>query len=177
MNIECSTINQIALSEQEKHHLLVLPYAGNKREKILKLMNKFTSRVLPCNVKTCIIYYGTKLSSRFQLKDQMKKGHQHEVVYYAKYPKEQCTEDYMEESGRHLIEQVKDQSGRDINSYLFKRLVGTNHKMVTLEDFKIVGKGCKRPKFRRNLAELLHIKKKPPSLNTQKPSVPLKLFN
>ena len=61
MNIECSTINQTAQNDQEKRHLLVLPYAGNKGEKILKPMNQFSSRVLPCNVKTCIAYSGTNL--------------------------------------------------------------------------------------------------------------------
>ena len=45
MNIKRSTINQTTLNKQEKRHLLVLPYAGNKGEIIMKLMNKFPSRV------------------------------------------------------------------------------------------------------------------------------------
>ena len=77
MNIKHSTINQTAQNEQDKHHLLVLPYAGNKGEKILKSMNKFSTQVFSCNVKTCTAYSGTKLSSKFQLKDQAKKDHQH----------------------------------------------------------------------------------------------------
>ena len=67
MNIKRSTINQTAQNVQDKH-LLLLPYAGNKGEKILKSMNKFSTRVLPCNVKTCTAYSGTELSSKFQLK-------------------------------------------------------------------------------------------------------------
>ena len=59
MNIERSTINQTTQNEQDKLHLLVLLYAGNKREKILKWMRKFSTRVLPCNVKTCTAYSGT----------------------------------------------------------------------------------------------------------------------
>ena len=35
MNIERSTINQTIKNKQEKRHLLILPYAGNKGEKIL----------------------------------------------------------------------------------------------------------------------------------------------
>ena len=66
MNIKRSTINQTAQNVQDKH-LLLLPYAGNKGEKILKSMNKFSTRVLPCNVKTCTAYSGTELSSKFQL--------------------------------------------------------------------------------------------------------------
>ena len=79
-------------TKKETCYLLVLPYAGNKGGKILKLMNKFSSYVLPCNVKTCIAYSKTKLSSKFHLKDQMKKDHLHDAVYYVKWPEEQCTE-------------------------------------------------------------------------------------
>ena len=50
-------------------------------------------------------------------------------------------------------------------------------KSVTLHDFKIIGKGYKTPKFRRKLAESLHIKEKRSSLNTQEAFVPLKVFN
>ena len=36
MNIERSAINQTAVNEQEKRYLSVLPYAGNKGEKIFQ---------------------------------------------------------------------------------------------------------------------------------------------
>ena len=153
MNIERSTINQTAQNEQDKHNLVVLPYAGNKGENILKSMTKLSTRVLPCNTKTCAVYSRTKLSSKFQLKDQTKKDHQHDVVYYAKCPEEQCTEDYTGETGRLLIERVKDHSGKDSKSHLFKHSMETIHKTLTLDDFKIKGKGYRRSKFRRKLAE------------------------
>ena len=177
MNIRRATINETTNNEQYKLHLLVLPYAGNKGEKILKSMNKFSTRVLPCNVKTCTVYSGTKLSSKFQLKYQTKKDHKHDVVYYLKRPEEQCTEDYTGGTGRRLIERVKDHSGKDSKSHLFKHAMETNHRTVTLHDCNIIGKGYKRSKFRRKLAESLHIKEKRSSLNTQEASVPLKLFN
>ena len=63
------------------------------------------------------------------------------VVYYAKWPKEQCAEDYTGETERRLIELVKDRSGKDIESHLFTHSVETKHKNVTLDDFKIIGKG------------------------------------
>ena len=177
MNTERSTIIQATQSEEDKRHLLVLPYAANKGEKILKLMNKFSTWVLPSNVKMCTAYSWTKLSSKFQLKDQTKKDHQYDVVYYTKCPEEQCTEDYTGETGRCLIQRVEDNSGKDSKSHLFKHAMETDHKTVTLDDFRITGKGYKRSKFRRKFAESLHIKEKRSSLNTQEPSVPLKLFN
>ena len=48
---------------------------------------------------------------------------------------------------------------------------------MTLDAFKIIGKVCKRLKFRLELAKSLHIKEKPSDLNTEVASVPLKLFN
>ena len=65
MNIERSTINHTTQNKQDKCHLLVLPCAGKKDEKILKPINTFSTQVLPCNVQTCTSYSGTKLSSKF----------------------------------------------------------------------------------------------------------------
>ena len=56
-------------------------------------------------------------------------------------------------------------------SHLFKYSVETNHKTVTLDAFKIIGKVCKRLKFRLELAKSLHIKEKPSDLNTEVASV------
>ena len=120
---------------------MVLPYTDNKGENILKSMTKLSTRVLTCNAKTCAAYSGTKLSSKFQLKDQTKKDHQHDVVYYEKCPEEQCTEDYTGETGRRLVEHVKDHSGKDSKSHLFKHSMEAIHKTLTLDDFKIKGKG------------------------------------
>ena len=55
---------------------------------------------------------------------------------------------------------------KGLKSHLFKHSVETNHKTVTLDDFKIIGKGYKRSKIRHKLAESLHIKEKRSSLNT-----------
>ena len=80
------------------------------------------------------------------------------IVYYLKCPEEQCTEDHTGESARRLIEGVKDHIGKDSKSHLFiKHAMEANHKMVTLDYFKIIGKGYKRSKFRHKLAES-HIK-------------------
>ena len=133
-------------------------------------MNKFSSRVWPCNVKTCVAYFGAKLtgnSSKFQLKDQTKKDHRHDVVDNVKRPEEECRVDYTAETGKRLTEHVKHHSGKDLKSNLFKHSVEINDKTMTLDDFKIIGKGYKRSQLRLKLAESLHIKEKCSSLNTQ----------
>lgn len=75
-------------------------------------MNKFSSQVLRFNVKTCIAHSGTRLSIKFQSNYQTKNDHQHDTVFYAKSPGQQSTEDYTRETRRHLIERMKDHSGR-----------------------------------------------------------------
>ena len=72
---------------------------------------------------------------------------------------------------------MKDHSGKESKSHLFKHAMEKSHKTVTLDDFKIIGKSYKRSKFRSKLAESLNIKEKGSSLNIQEASVPLKLFN
>ena len=49
-------------------------------------------------------------------------------------------------------------TGKDSKFHLFKHSVEINHEIVTSDDFEIVGKGCKRPKFKRKLAEPLQVK-------------------
>ena len=61
-------------------------------------------------------------------------------MYKVKYPKKQFTEDYTEETKRNLIEHVKDHSGKDTKSHLFKHALQTKQKIALLEDFKIIGK-------------------------------------
>ena len=71
---------------------------------------------------------------------------------------------------------MKDDSCKYSKSYLFKHSAEAKHKTMALDDFKIIGKGYKRSRFRRKLAELLYNKENRSSLNTQEASVPLKLL-
>ena len=93
-------------------------------------MNKLSTGVLLCNVETSIAYSGTKLSSKFKLKDLTKKDHQHDGVYYAKCLEEQCTEDYTG-NRKASYRTCESHSGKDLKSYLFKYTMETNHKTVT----------------------------------------------
>ena len=84
-------------------HLLVLPYAGWKGEKLIKSMKNSLKCVLADHVTTRVTYSGTKLGSKFtKIKDKTIKEHQHDVVYYVKCPERQCSEDYTGETARRL---------------------------------------------------------------------------
>ena len=54
---------------------LIVPYTGKQGNKILSKMKKNLSKALPDKVKTMITYQGTKLSTKFNIKDQTKFHH------------------------------------------------------------------------------------------------------
>ena len=72
---------------------------------------------------------------------------------------------------------MKNHNGRDSNSYLFKHSVERGHDPVLKNDFRIIEKGYRNNTRRRKIAEALFLKKIKLSLNIQKKSVKLELFN
>ena len=50
---------------------------------------------------------------------------------------ENCSDDYIGESARRIIERVKDHGRRDTKSHVFKHSSEKEHVEVTQEDFKI----------------------------------------
>ena len=89
-------------------------------------MQKQINRVLPDDVKLIVSYTGKKLSTCFNVKDKTVFNHEYDIVYQAKCPEESCPLDYVGESGRRVLERVKD-DGRDTFSHVFKHCVATNY--------------------------------------------------
>ena len=79
--------SQISPVTDLKHHLLVLPYQGQKGDFIIKSMNKRLKTLLPDNVKTDVAFQGKQLSSCFNIKDKTKFLHKHDLVYHANVSK------------------------------------------------------------------------------------------
>ena len=129
---------------------LTLPYAGHKGETVINKMRKHINKTIP-NTK--------KLGSKFKIKDQTKKEHQHNVVYHAKCPDPQCNSNY--------IGQIQ-HNKQDKNSNLLIHSNGKSHHRVWLDDFEIIGKGFGKSNFKRQISEALYIKEKAPNLNIQK---------
>ena len=76
-------------------------------------MKRRISKLLLPESKTQGTYTGQKLSTCFNVKDQSKLDHQHDLVYYADCPNETCREIYIGESGCRISERIKDHNGRD----------------------------------------------------------------
>ena len=57
---------------EEKQHLLLVPYQDKKEDFVIKSMKKKMETLLPTNIKTKIALTGSKLSTVFQVKDEIK---------------------------------------------------------------------------------------------------------
>ena len=122
-------------------------------------------------------YVGKKLGTSFNVKDQSKFDHQHDVVYYVYYPSETCRENYIGESGRRISERIKDHNSRDLKSHILRYSVESGHVNVSCEDFKIIAKNFNNNSWKHKIGKSLLVKEKRPTLNIHDKLVPLKLFN
>ena len=57
---------------EEKQHLLLVRYQDKKEDFVIKSMKKRMETLLPTNIKTKIVLTGSKLSTVFQVKDEIK---------------------------------------------------------------------------------------------------------
>ena len=166
---------QVTTNTEENEHLLMLPYKGKVGETTLKSLRNTLKSVIPANNTCKIIYTGTKLASKFNIKEKISKEHKHDLICKAQCPSPNCDETYIGEIGRKFSERITDHSGRDDNTYKYAEKTG--HENVNIDHLEILSNGYKNNRFKRKLAEALHIKHERPTLNIQEQSVPLKLFN
>ena len=90
---------------------------------------------------------------------------------------ENCSDDYIGESARYIIERVKDHGGKDTKSHVLKHSSEKEHVEVTQDHFKVIGSHFKNNRLKRKITEALLINQKRRSLNVQDQSVELKLLN
>ena len=160
--------------EETKTIQTTLPYAGEKGEQVIKEMKKHIKKLEHHKFETRFAYKAKRLASRFQLKDQVKKKHQHNVVYEIECP--DCEVFYIGESGRRIEERFKDHNGRDKNSHVLKHTIESGHSPIEMNNVKIINKNFPNY-YKRKVSEAIYIKKKKPPLNVQDMSVPLKLLS
>ena len=122
---------------EEKQHLLMLPYKGKVGETTMKSLRNSLKKIIPANNTCKIIYKGTKLGSKFNVKDKINKKHKHDLVYKATCPNENCNETYVGEVGRRFAERIIDHHGRDKRSHLLEHAKNTGHENVNIDDFTL----------------------------------------
>ena len=158
-------------------HRLILPYKGEQGQKIIKSLNNYIKRLLPQNHKTQHVYISRKLGSAFDIKDQTKLVHKHDLKYLVKCPENTCSETCLGKTARILKERIMEHAGKDNKSHMLKHTLRSGHPLVSPNDFRILQKGYNNSKVKRKISEALLIRKHRPSLNIHENSVPLELFN
>ena len=148
----------------------MLPYNNKVGKTRLKSLQNTSKSVMPANNTCKIIYTRTKLASKFNIKDEISKKHKHDLIYKAQYPDLNCDTTYVGEIGRRFSERVINHSGCDDKSHLYEHAENTGHENVNIHHFEILSNGYKNNKFKRKLAESLHIKHERPTRNTQEQS-------
>ena len=127
-------------------------------------------------VKVMIRYQGTKLSSRFQVKDETKFEHSNDVVYCCKCPENDCDDFYIGETDRRISERIIDHNKRDKNSHPLQHVQNKKHSHVWVNGFTILNSDY-RSKIKRKISEHLYTRSKKPTLNTKETSMKLNPFN
>ena len=174
---EMTRSTQLTTNTEENQNLLMLPYKGKVGKTTLKSSRNTLKSVIPANNTCKIIYTGTKLASKFNIKDKISKEHKHDLIYKAQCLDLNCDETYIGEIGRRFSERIVVHSGRNDNSHLYEHAEKTRHENVNIDHFEILSNGYKNNKFKRKLAVALYINSERPTLNIQEQSVLLKLFN
>ena len=71
---------EVTANTEENEHLLTLPYKGKVGQTRLKSLRNTLKSVIPANNTCKIIYTGTKLASKFNIKDKISKEHKHDLI-------------------------------------------------------------------------------------------------
>ena len=77
--------------------MLVLPYQGKKEDFINE---KRFRNLLPQCIALNVVVTGSKLSSKFQLKDRTLFSHNHHIIYHGNCPENGCPDNYVGETAR-----------------------------------------------------------------------------
>ena len=154
--------------------MLVLAYQGKKEDFINE---KRFKNLLPQCIALNVVVTGSKLSSKFQLKDRTLFSHNHNIIYHGNCPENGCPDNYVGETARWISERVLDYNGKDISSHLYKHSIQTGHQTSEISDYQITGNRYGNNWNKRKIAEVLLIEELKPALNKQDKSIGLKLRN
>ena len=113
---DSSDQQKVTSNAASKQIQLVLPYADKCGSDIIWKMNRQLHKHLKDYVKVMTMYQGTKLSSRFQVKDQTKFEH-NDIVYCCKCPENNCDVFYIRETDRRISKRIIDHNKRDRTSH------------------------------------------------------------
>ena len=112
-------------------HRLILSYKSEQGQKTIKSLNNYVKRLLPQNQTTQHVYISKKLGPAFDIKDQVKLVHKHDLTYLVKCPKNTYSETYLGEIARRLNERIREHTDKDNKSHMLKHTLQSGHPSVS----------------------------------------------
>ena len=152
-----------------------VPYAGKTGDNLVKSLQNTLKANLPRNIECRIVQTGTKLSSRFNIKDKTNGRHLSNFIYRHKCRNKKCKDDYIGETARRKSVRTGEHGRNDADSWVFKHSSTKKHPRAKEDDFEILATNYS-DRRKRKLAEAMFIRDLKPSLNKQKESYKLALF-
>ena len=125
----------------------------------MKEINKQFNGFQHHKIKGLVAYKAKRLSSSFNLKDQIKKKYQHNVVY--RVDCHDCDKFYIGESGQRIEERVFDHGDRDRSYIVYKHSLTTCRKEISM-DIVTITKSNFGTYYKRKVSEAICIKQKRP---------------
>ena len=98
-------------------------------------MKKRFRNLLPQCIVPKGVFTGSKLSSKFQVKDRPIFSYNHDIIYHGNCPENCSPDNYVGETARRISERVLDHTGKDISSHLYKHFVETGHQTLEISDY------------------------------------------
>ena len=164
--VSTTQINQSIVNPESlnvKQHKVILPYKEMNNEHTLRNVKRHITKLLPEQEGVTLVFTGTKLGAKVNIKNKTSKKHQYDFTYSVIYPDANCNEEYNgEAAARRLIERVHEHSGKDVNSYIFEHSIEPDHPTVTIDNFRVPKTGYHQKNFRGKSSEALFIKQNKP---------------
>ena len=92
------------------------------------MKNRFRNLLRQCIVPK-VVFTGSKLSSKFQVKDRTIFSHNRNIICKGNYPENGCPDNYVEKTARKTSERVLGHTGKYVNSHLYKHSIETGHQI------------------------------------------------
>ena len=134
MNEECKVLrndydNNVTANNENisTTHRLIRQYNDERGQKFIMSVNNYVKRLLPQNHAAQHVYKSRNLGSAFDIKDQTKLEHKHDLTYLVKCPENTCSETYLGETSRRLNEMIMKHTGKDNKSHILKHTRQSGH--------------------------------------------------
>ena len=138
VNPELSNVKQLRL---------ILPYKGKKGEYTLRNVKCHITKLLPEQEEVALVFTGTKLGAKFNIKDKTSKEHQDDLAHSVVSPDPNCNEEYNGKTGRRLIERVHKHSDKCVTFHVFKYSIETDHPTVIIDEICVLKTGYCQKNF------------------------------